>query len=85
MGTAIMKLNNGKELKVMLMIGLELQLKEDMSVEELEQLLSEENLRHVELLTSIGEIYGKYNNLKLSIISKYVQQDYILFSLEEKW
>lgn len=83
METVIMKLNNGKELKVMLMIGLELQLKEEMTVEELEQLLSEENLRYVEFLTSIGEVYGKYSNLKLSIISKYVQQNYILFQLEE--
>lgn len=81
--TETMKLNDGTVLKVIPCVGLEFILKEDMTVEELEDILNKENLSHVEFSNIYGAIYGKYDNLNLTVISKYVQQDYLMFYLEE--
>lgn len=55
----------------------------DKNIEELENRLTKENCSKVQLVTSVGEVYGVYNNLECTSIVKNIKDSSITVNLKE--
>lgn len=83
MNTIILNNKNGTEIKFSQAYGIDRMVIENKSVEELESLLTKENLKNVDITTSNGEINGKYENLECVSITKYLEDSSIVIELRQ--
>ena len=55
----------------------------DKTVEELEKVFTKENCSKVQLTTEKGEVYGIYNNLECTSITKNLEDSTVIVNLKE--
>ncbi len=77
-----MILNDGTSLEFKESLGLNIVI-EGQVFNELESLLTLENLSKVEFSNSVGEIYGTYTNLQCVSMTKYMTNESIVVNLKE--
>jgi RNA-binding protein YhbY len=76
-------LNNGTNLEFLKSNGLNSVTIENKTIEELEKLLTTENLVKVQFSNSNSEVYGNYENLECVSITKYLADESIAINLKE--
>ena len=77
-------LNDGTKLEITGSIGLELTFKKEITMNYLEEVLANENLKHVEFAKSNEDVYGKFNNLELISLSKNMRTKQITAVIQKK-
>lgn len=55
----------------------------DKTVEELEKAFTKDNCSKVQLTTSMGEVYGIYNNLECTSITKNIEDETVTVNLNQ--
>ena len=75
-------LNDGTNLEFDKVEGLNITFK-DKTIEELEKVFTEENCNRVQLTTEKGEVYGIYNNLECTSITKNLEDSTVIVNLKE--
>ena len=76
-------LNNGNEIEFSEAYGIDRMVIENKTVDELENMLTKENLEKIDITTSNGEINGKYENLECISITKYLENSSIVIELRQ--
>lgn len=76
-------LNNGTTLEIIDSMGLQKIEIADKTMDELESLLTTENLSNVQFATSEDLVYGIFQNLKFISITKYISDGSISIQLAE--
>lgn len=79
-------LANGTELEVSDLISIGEKLKitfKNKTIDELEQLMTKENLTQIKFTNSKDEVFGNYANLEYASVTKYVEDKSIVIELKE--
>lgn len=76
-------LNNGSEIEFSEAYGIDRMVIKNKTVEELESMLTKENLEKIDITTINGEINGKYENLECVSITKYLEDSSIVIELRQ--